>query len=84
MGQRVGNAQPGLLTLLEAVRFTGEEAKVPRRVYIFANDWEPTPFRRFFDMVSSDPAWQVHQARSGHDVMGDQPGQLLEIVLGLA
>ena len=28
-----------LLTLLEAVRFTGEEAKIPRRAYVFATAW---------------------------------------------
>jgi pimeloyl-ACP methyl ester carboxylesterase len=73
-----------LLTLLEAVRFTGEEARVPRRVYVFATAWEPTPFRRFFEQVSGDPKWQVHQAKSGHDVMADQPEQLLSIVLDCA
>ena len=35
-----------LLTLTEAVRFTGEEAKIPRHVYVFASDWHPTPFAR--------------------------------------
>src|SRR5690606_17595529 len=38
-----------LLTLLEAVRYTGEEAKIPSRAYVFASDWQPTPFKRFYD-----------------------------------
>lgn len=73
-----------LLTLTEAVRLTGEEAKVPRRAYIFANNWQPSPFPRFAAAVKDDPKWEYHEAVSGHDVMADQPEQLLKIVLGLA
>jgi pimeloyl-ACP methyl ester carboxylesterase len=73
-----------LLTLLEPVRFTGEEAKVKRRIYIFAASWEPTPFRRFYEQVKDDAAWEVHTADSGHFVMGDQPQQLLDVMLDAA
>lgn len=72
-----------LLTLTEAVRFTGEEAKIPRRIYIFANDWQPTPFTRFRDQTLGDPAWECHECKASHFVMADQPEQLLEIMLGL-
>jgi pimeloyl-ACP methyl ester carboxylesterase len=72
-----------LLTLTEAVRFTGEEAKIPRHVYIFASDWQPTPFTRFRDRVKDDPAWEYHDSRASHFVMTDQPEQLREIMLGL-
>lgn len=73
-----------LLTLTEAVRLTGEEAKIPRRAYIFATGWQPTPFTRFRDQLRDDPAWECHETRSGHHVTADQPEQLLEIMLGLA
>ncbi len=73
-----------LLTLLEAVRFTGEEAKIPRRAYIFASGWQPTPFGRFRDQVWDDPAWECHDSKSSHFVMADQPEQLLGIMLELA
>lgn len=73
-----------LLTLLEPVRFTGEEGKIGRRIYVFATGWEPTPFRRFFDTAKGDPAWEVHEANAGHDVMTDQPEQLLAIMLSCA
>ena len=73
-----------LLTLLEGVRYTGEEAKIPRRVYLFASDWQPTPFARFRDQLWSDPAWECHDSKASHFVMADQPEQLLEIMLGLA
>jgi len=73
-----------LLTLTEAVRYTGEEAKIPRRTYIFANDWQPTPFARFHDQLRGDPAWECHESKASHFVMADQPEQLLAILLGLA
>ena len=73
-----------LLTLTEAVRFTGEEAKIPRRSYIFASDWQPTPFGLFRDRVKGDPAWEYHDSKASHFVMADQPEQLLDIMLGLA
>lgn len=72
-----------LLTLLEAVRFTGEEAKIPRRTYIYATDWQPSPFGRFRDQVMNDPAWDYHESKASHFVMTDQPEQLREILLGL-
>ncbi len=73
-----------LLTLLEAVRFTGEEKKIKRHIYIFANNWQPTPFKRFADAVKADKTWEYHEAKSGHDVMGDQPKQTLKILLDCA
>lgn len=73
-----------LLTLTEAVRFTGEEAKPKKRVYVFARSWEPTPFRRFAEAVKDDPAWDYHEADSGHDVMAGQPAQVRDILLGCA
>jgi len=72
-----------LLTWLEPVRFTGEEAKIARRAYVFAANWSPTPFTRFYDMVKDDPAWEVHRAEASHDVMTDQPEQLCELLLDL-
>jgi pimeloyl-ACP methyl ester carboxylesterase len=73
-----------LLTLTEAVRYTGEEGKIARRVFIFANDWQPTPFIRFRDKLRDDPAWECYESKASHFVMADQPEQLFEIMLGLA
>lgn len=73
-----------LLTLLEAVRFTGEEQKIPRRAYVFATDYEPTPFPRFAEKVKDDPAWEYYESKASHMVMSDQPDQVMTILLGLA
>ena len=73
-----------LLTLTEAVRYTGEEAKIPRRVYVFASDWQPTPFKRFSEQVQAEGGWEHHDAKASHFVMAAQPQQMLEIMLDLA
>jgi pimeloyl-ACP methyl ester carboxylesterase len=70
-----------LLTFLEGVRFTGEETKVPRKTYISATDWQPSPFGQFAQKVEGDPAWSYHTLPCSHDVMSDQPEQLLAILL---
>ena len=80
----VGVGRHPLLTLIEPVRFTGEEAKVGRRIYVFAESWQPTPFAGFHATVAADPAWEVHRADATHNVMGDQPEQLLALMLAQA
>ena len=72
-----------LLTLLEAVRYTGEEAKIASRTYVFATDWEPTPFRRFSQQVQAEGGWAHHESKASHFVMADQPEQTVQILLGL-
>ena len=72
-----------LLTLLEAVKLTGQEALIPRRAYIFATGWQPTPFPRFAQKVQNDPAWEYYESNASHMVMNDQPEQTLEILTGL-
>ena len=73
-----------LLTFLEGIRFTGAEGKIPRRAYILATQFQPSPFPQFAARVKDDPAWEYHEAHAGHMVMNDQPQQLLEILINLA
>lgn len=72
-----------LLTLLEAIEFTGEEAKIPRRAFLFANGWEPTPFRVFAEQAKAQ-GWEYHEATSDHFVMQNQPELTAKVLLGLA
>ena len=73
-----------MLTLLEPVRFTGEEAKVPRREYVFATGYAPTPFAWFRDEVRDQAEWTLHEWDASHDVMSDQPEKLLALMLNCA
>lgn len=73
-----------LLTLLQPVRLTGEEKKIPRRSYIFATDWQPTPFTRFAEQTKANKAWEYHETKTSHFVMDEAPEQVHEILIGLA
>jgi len=72
-----------LLTLLEAVSLSGEERKIPRRAYIFATGYEPTPFPRFADQAKAE-GWVYHETDCSHFVMEDRPELTREVLLGLA
>lgn len=71
-----------LLTLLEGVRFTGEEGKIARRIYVLATGWKPSPFPKFAARIKDDAAWEYHEADCGHDVMNGQREQVVKILLG--
>ncbi|BBC71090.1 conserved hypothetical protein [Altererythrobacter sp. B11] len=73
-----------LLTLLEAVRLTGEEAKIPRRAYLFATGYDPSPFPPFAEKARGDAAWEYHETDCSHFVMQDRPELVRDILLGLA
>ena len=66
------------------MRFTGEEAKIPRHVYVYATGYNPTPFTRFRNQVIGQGNWELHEVGGSHDVMADEPERLLQIVLGLS
>jgi pimeloyl-ACP methyl ester carboxylesterase len=72
-----------LLTLLEAIRFTGEEMKIPRRSYIFATGYQPTPFPRFAEKAKAE-GWEYHETDCGHFVMDERPEFTAQVLLGLA
>ena len=72
-----------LLTLLEAVTYSGEEARIPRRSYIFATGYQPTPFPRFSQQAQAE-GWDHHETATSHFVMEEDPELTLEVLLGLA
>jgi pimeloyl-ACP methyl ester carboxylesterase len=70
-----------LLTLMEPVHLTGDEARVKRRSYIYATRGAPATFKKFYDRVAADPAWKSYSVESGHVVMQDAPDALNAILL---
>jgi len=72
-----------LLTLLEAVQYTGEEAKIPKRAYIFATGYQPTPFPPFAAQAKAE-GWVYHETDCSHFVMEDRPELTRDVLLGLA
>ena len=57
-------------------RLTGEHAKVPQRLYILADGWDPSPFRYFAARVEGKPGWKLTKLPTSHDVMVDMPKEL--------
>ena len=68
-----------LLTLTEAVRLDGSEAKIANRTYILAT--KRPGFQRFYDQVKDDPAWKTHTIDTGHVVMMEDPQGLADLLL---
>ena len=72
-----------LLTLLEAVRYTGKESMIPRRAYIFATGYEQTPCPRFAEQARAE-GWDYHETDCDHFVMQNRPEKTAEVLLSLA
>lgn len=73
-----------LLTLTEPVRFTGKEAAVRNRTYVYATRDAPTVFTKFHEAVRNDPAWKAESVPTGHIVMWDDLDALVGLLLAEA
>ncbi|MGX9431691.1 MULTISPECIES: hypothetical protein [Bradyrhizobium] len=58
--------------------------KMPKRVYIVADGWEPSPFQQFGARFGADRDWQFIRFGGGHDVMIDQPEALAVTLIAAA
>ena len=72
-----------LLTLTEAIPLSGAEKTIPRKSYIFATGYQPTPFPPFADKARA-PGWEYHEADCDHFVMQNRCDKTMEVLLGLA
>lgn len=72
-----------LLTLLEAVQLSGDEQAIPRKAYIFATAYNPTPFPRFAQKAR-DAGWDYHEVATDHFVMQNDPDTTVKVLLSLA
>ncbi len=78
-GRRLNNHP--LLTLTEPVRFTGKEAAVKNRTYVYATRDIPTVFTKFYDEVRQDSGWTVREIATGHLVAAEDPDGLVALLL---
>lgn len=72
-----------LLTLLEPAESSGDEAGIPKKSYIFATGYEPTPFGRFAAIARSE-GWDYNEADTDHFVMQNDPDLTTKVLLNLA
>jgi pimeloyl-ACP methyl ester carboxylesterase len=58
--------------------------RVPKRMYILAAGWEPSPFQQFGARFKDDRAWQFVSIACGHEVMVDRPQDLATALIAAA
>jgi hypothetical protein len=58
--------------------------QVPKRVYMLAAGWEPSPFQQFGARLKDDRGWQFVSFACGHDVMVDRPQELAAALIAAA
>jgi pimeloyl-ACP methyl ester carboxylesterase len=62
----------------------GEAAMPARRVFVYASDWEATPFAAQYRRLLDDPGWIVHSIACGHNVIKLAPDEVFEILMQTA
>ncbi|WP_305097948.1 alpha/beta fold hydrolase [Croceibacterium aestuarii] len=72
-----------LLTLLEAIPYSGDEQAIAKKSYIFATGYQPTPFTRFAEKAKAE-GWDYHETATDHFVMQNDPDLTVKVLLGLA
>ena len=72
-----------LLTLVEAVRLSGDEQGIARKAYIYATGYEGTPFPRFAAAAKA-AGWAYHETATDHFVMQNDADLTERVLLGLA
>ena len=74
-----------LATVLQPLRLQGDLGRFRRRVFVYALDWPgESPLRPSYDRVRSDPNWITHELDGKHNLMRDNPDDLLRILLDTA
>jgi pimeloyl-ACP methyl ester carboxylesterase len=72
-----------LATFESPALLSGKHLRVPQRLYILADGWDPSPFRHFAAQAEDKPGWRVVKMPCGHDVMVDMPNELAAELLKL-
>lgn len=72
-----------LATFEMPVLLSDNATSATQKVFILADNWDPSPFRYFADKYQADANWQVLKMPSSHDVMVDMPGELADELMKL-
>jgi pimeloyl-ACP methyl ester carboxylesterase len=72
-----------LATFQQPIRLTGAAARGPRSHFIFASDWEGTPFAASHQRARAR-GWTTSTIACGHDVMLDAPEALVAELVAVA
>ncbi len=72
-----------LATFQQPLRLRGGPSGVARNHFIYASDWEGTPFTACYDRARAR-GWTTSEIACGHDVMLDRPEALTAELIGVA
>jgi pimeloyl-ACP methyl ester carboxylesterase len=72
-----------LATFQQKLRLSGGLPRIARNHFIYASDWEGTPFTTSYDRAKAR-GWTTSEIACGHDVMLDDPEALTAELLGVA
>jgi pimeloyl-ACP methyl ester carboxylesterase len=71
-----------LASFMQEIRLTGKVDEIPRRDFVYCSGWEDqTPFAELHTRLQADPAWQVHDIPTGHNVMDEAPDFVADLLL---
>jgi pimeloyl-ACP methyl ester carboxylesterase len=70
-------------SFLQALRL-GQGTTAAHRVFVYASDWEATPFAAQYQRLRQDPDWIVHRIACGHDVINIAPDEVFDILMEAA
>jgi pimeloyl-ACP methyl ester carboxylesterase len=69
-----------LATCLEKIKLTGAGGAIKNKMYIFAANYSPTPFRQFYDKVRAQPGWKTSEVNCGHGIHREKPRELIALL----
>jgi pimeloyl-ACP methyl ester carboxylesterase len=69
-----------LASLLQRIRLAGAPEPTCRRDFVYLTGWRGTPFAGTYERLRHDARWHVHTLPTGHDVMAQDPDQLVKIL----
>ncbi len=72
-----------LATFRQAIRLGDRWKSVKEKVFIYATGWGDTPFTPTYEALLSDPEWVVKSFACGHNVVRENPDQLVALIRGL-
>jgi hypothetical protein len=70
-----------LACLEQKISLTDRILSVPKRVYVRAAEYKPSPFELIEESLKSEAGWQVLSLPCGHDLMLDMPKATAQILL---
>jgi pimeloyl-ACP methyl ester carboxylesterase len=74
-----------LATVMQPLRLQSDLNRFRRRDFVYALDWPgESPLRPSYDRVRNDPRWNCHELDGKHNLMRDNPDDLLRILLDVA